>query len=111
MAKVVVAAPVDALPELLRAAVRTVAGATLIEVRPDGALVGRRSNFALGSETTRFTFSARPDGSSEVTAEATNGGSIASTALLGSNFTRGALLENGRAVLNALAQNARDPSH
>jgi hypothetical protein len=109
MADVIVDVPLEALPELLRQAVSTVHGATLIEVRPDGALTGRRSNFAMGSETTRFTFHARTAGGCDVHAEATNNGGFASASVRGSKFVPGALLETGRAVLNALVHVAEEP--
>ncbi|MET4705385.1 hypothetical protein [Frigoribacterium sp. UYMn621] len=96
MVKVVLSAPLEALPDLIRQAVETIPRATLIEVRPDGALVARKTNFAIASESTRFSFHSRPKGGSEVRAESSSGGA------LGFVSYPEVVAETGRAVLDAL---------
>ena len=102
MTKVVVDAPIADLPGLLTKAVHSVSGASLIEVRADGAIVARRTNFALASESTRFSFHDLLDGKSEVRAESTNGGALGFIAY------KHVVGEVGRSVLDALVQLARE---
>lgn len=94
---------VEALPELMRRAVEAVPRAILIEVLPEGALIGRRTNFALTSETTRFSFHAVDPSHSEVRAESTNAGMFALVPM------KGIVADTGRAVLDALEREARTP--
>ena len=74
----------------------TVPRASLIEVRPDGALVAHKTNFAIASESTRFTFQSRSKGGSKVRAESSSGGA------LGFASYPKLVAETGRAVLDAL---------
>lgn len=96
MPQVVVSVPLAQVPGIFRQAVHAVQGATLIEVLEDRALVGRRTTFAARSETTRFTFHARSDSTTEIRAEFTNGG------VFGIATYRETVLEIGRAVLKEL---------
>lgn len=102
MTKVVVDAPLEDLPDLMTRAVHSVSGASLIEVGADGALVARRTNFALASESTRFSFHDLLDGKSEVRAESTNGGALGFVAY------KDVVGEVGRGLLNALVRLAAE---
>ena len=57
---------VDAVPDLMRRAVAAVPRATVVEVRADGAVIGRRTNMAIAAETTVLCFRATGMGTSEV---------------------------------------------
>lgn len=95
--------PMGSMDELMRAAVRAVPGAILIEVLPEEALVGRRTNFATRAETTRFRFVDHGAGGVEVVVAATNG------LVLGiAGPVPEAVLETGRAVFDALVRFARE---
>lgn len=103
MTQVTVDAPLSALPDLVRRAVGEVPRAALIELTDDGALVGRRASTALGAETTRFTFRARPGGGCVVRARSVN------TLVFGYVGTApDAVIDTGRAVLDALVRAAAD---
>ncbi|WP_148287025.1 hypothetical protein [Curtobacterium sp. B18] len=54
---VVLPVPLAEVPELLDRAVHAVPGAAAMEVRPDGAVIGRRTSFALRAENIVMTFS------------------------------------------------------
>jgi len=54
---VVVPVPLDEVPELLDRAVHAVPGAAAMEIRPDGAVIGRRTSFAVRAENIVMTFS------------------------------------------------------
>ncbi|MEK6309949.1 MULTISPECIES: hypothetical protein [Curtobacterium] len=53
---VVVPVPLALVPSLLRRAVDAVPGAAAMEIRDDGAVVGRRTSFALRAENIVFAF-------------------------------------------------------
>ncbi|MDR6575089.1 hypothetical protein J2X60_003759 [Curtobacterium sp. 320] len=63
---VVVPVPLDAVPELLDRAVHAVPGAAAMEIRPDGAVIGRRTSFALRADNIVMTFSREGPTSSRV---------------------------------------------
>jgi hypothetical protein len=96
--KVVLNVPVEAVPDLIRKAVDSVPHAHLIEVLADEALVGRRTNFATMSEATRFSFHRLGGASTEVRAEATNGGVV--------GFVRqpGVVADVGKSVMDRMVQ-------
>lgn len=58
--------PLEDVPALLHRAVDAVPGAAAMEVRPDGAVVGRRTSFALRAENIVFAFHRRGPTSSRV---------------------------------------------
>jgi hypothetical protein len=62
--------PIDALPDLVRKAIAAVPVATAVEIRADGAVVGRRTNFAAFAETTVLSFHATGPSSTRVRVEA-----------------------------------------
>jgi hypothetical protein len=99
---VIVDASIDAIPELMTRAVHSLARVSLIEVSASGALITRRTTFALSSDTTRFSFHSRPDRRTEVRAEYTVGG------VMQFGHQSGVVGEAGRAVLDALKRVARD---
>jgi hypothetical protein len=102
MTKIILTTPIEGLPDLMRQAVKSVPRARLIEVLPDSALVSRRTNFALASDSTRFSFHSRPEGGSEVRAESSNGGA------LGFVSYRNVVTDTGRAVLDALVRSDQE---
>jgi hypothetical protein len=53
---VVVPVPLAEVPVLLQRAVDAVPGAAAMEIRPDGAVVGRRTSFAARAENIVFAF-------------------------------------------------------
>jgi hypothetical protein len=95
--------PMDSIDKLMRAAVKTVPRATLIELLPEEALVGHRTNFATRAETTRFRFVDRGAAGVEVVLAATNG-----LVLAVAGPVPVAILEMGRAVLEALVRLAQE---
>ena len=100
MVRVVLAEPRQALPELMTRAVASVPRANLIEVSGDGALISYTTNFATRAQTTRFTFHDHAPSGCEIRVAATAGG------IFGGATMPGALLETGRAVLDALEREA-----
>ncbi|RKR74203.1 hypothetical protein [Frondihabitans australicus] len=72
MPTVRVAAPIAAVPGLIRQAVAAVPHASLIDVDDAYALVGVRTNLAFRAETTRFDFADNGDGTASVHARSTN---------------------------------------
>lgn len=63
---VVVPVPLGEVPALLRRAVDAVPGAAAMEIREDGAVVGRRTSFALRAENIVFAFHREGPSSSRV---------------------------------------------
>ncbi|MBT2500987.1 hypothetical protein [Curtobacterium sp. ISL-83] len=63
---VTVPVPLGAVPSLFRQAVDAVPGAAAMEVRDDGAVVSRRTSFALRAENIVFTFRSEGPSSSRV---------------------------------------------
>ncbi|WJX99508.1 hypothetical protein [Curtobacterium sp. 458] len=63
---VVVPVPLAEVPALLQRAVDTVPGAAAMEIREDGAVVGRRTSFALRAENIVFAFHREGPSSSRV---------------------------------------------
>ena len=58
--------PLDDVPDALDRAVRAVPGAAAIEIRADGAVIGRRTSFALRAENIVLTFERVDAGASRV---------------------------------------------
>jgi len=71
MTSITLRVAVDAVPGLLRRAVAAVPKATVVEIRNDGAVIGRRTNFAALAETTELSFHAIGEKTSRVDVEAT----------------------------------------
>ena len=63
---VVIDSPLADLPGALNRAVHAVPGAAAIEIRADGAVIGRRTSFAARAENIVFTFERIDAGSSRV---------------------------------------------
>ncbi|GAA3338470.1 hypothetical protein GCM10017714_09840 [Curtobacterium pusillum] len=63
---VVLPVPLDAVPALVEQAVHAVPGAAVMEVRPDGAVIGRRTSFALRAENIVLAFRSEGPASSRV---------------------------------------------
>ncbi|KTR02248.1 hypothetical protein [Curtobacterium luteum] len=63
---VVVPIPLAEVPALLQRAVDAVPGAAAMEIRADGAVVGRRTSFALRAENIVFAFHREGPSSSRV---------------------------------------------
>ncbi|TDW74374.1 hypothetical protein EDF51_101384 [Curtobacterium sp. PhB25] len=63
---VVLPVPLDAVPALLRRAVDAVPGAAAMEIRDDGAVIARRTSFALRAENIVLTFRRESASSSRV---------------------------------------------
>jgi len=99
---VVVNVSLEELPAVFKEAVGAVPSATIIEVRPNGAIVGRRTTFAAMSETTRFAFKRRDVGTSEVEVLGTTGGVLGLASFRGEIESPGMVLDTGRAVLRSL---------
>jgi hypothetical protein len=97
----IVGVPLAILPDLVRRAVDTVPRAFLLELEPDHAIVGRRTNFAIRSEVTRFAFRRVDDSVSAIDVVSSSGGA--------SGFVRfnGILLETGKLILAAVVAEAR----
>ncbi|AMM19338.1 hypothetical protein AX769_03315 [Frondihabitans sp. PAMC 28766] len=100
MARIVLEVPRQSLPELTTRAVASVPRANLIEVSSDGALISYTTNFVTQAQTTRFTFHDHGPAGCEIRVAATAGG------IFGGATIPGALLETGRAVLDALEREA-----
>ncbi|WP_148058282.1 hypothetical protein [Curtobacterium sp. PhB78] len=63
---VVLPVPLDAVPALLRRAVDAVPGAAAMEIRDHGAVIARRTSFALRAENIVLTFRRESPSSSRV---------------------------------------------
>jgi hypothetical protein len=95
---VTIEAPIQDMPGLMHAAVAAVCGATAIEITPDGAIVARRTNFAMQTDTTRFSFHAIGSSTTEIRAEVTIGG------IFGLASYQGVVADTGHAVVQALVR-------
>lgn len=103
MIKATLHVPIGSIEKLMRAAVKTVPKAILIEILPEEALVGRRTNFALRAETTRFSFVDRGAAGVEIVVTATNGLVVGIAGPVPD-----AVLETGRTVFDALMRLAQE---
>jgi hypothetical protein len=63
---VVLPVPLDAVPGLVERAVHAVPGAATMEIRDDGAVIGRRTSFALRAENIVLVFRSDGPGRSRV---------------------------------------------
>jgi hypothetical protein len=100
---VTIDAPIQDLPGLMHAAVAEVREATAVEITSDAAVIGRRTNFAMRTDTTRFSFHALSSFKTEVRAETTSGG------IFGVASYQGVVADTGRAVLQALVRMTTRP--